>query len=75
MADDPWARVPALHRSTTRAAINSEGEKDREHARRLCKRYGLDYAEMRAAIMREMVAYEARRLARPPVATLFGERP
>ena len=70
MTTDPWAGVP----STVRAYINSENEKDRETARRLCKRYGLDYTEMRAAIMQEMVAYEARRLARPaPINTLFGD--
>lgn len=72
---NPWAGVPAHERSITRAFINSEDPKDCERARRLCKRYGLDYAEMRAVIMREMVAYEAQRLARPaPIKTLFGER-
>jgi hypothetical protein len=74
MDTNPWAGVPADQRSITRAFINSENQKDREHARRLCKKYGLDYAAMRAVIMREMVAYEARRLARPaPIKTLFGE--
>jgi len=73
-ATDPWAGVPAHERSRVRAYINSEGEKDRELARRLCKKYGLDYAEIRAVIMCEMVAYEARRLTRPaPIKTLFGE--
>lgn len=39
-----------------RSYVNSEQEKDREHAMKLCARYGLDYAELRRIILQEMVA-------------------
>lgn len=75
MMTDPWAGVPVDERSRTRAYINSENEKDRDLALRLCKKYGLDYAEMRAVIMREMVEESARiaarKAARPLLRTLI----
>lgn len=41
-----------------RAYINSEREADIERAHMLCEEYGLDYAVMRAAILKEMAAYK-----------------
>lgn len=63
MTADPWSNVPLHLRSQTRAYINSENEKDRERAMRLCKHYKPDYATMRRIILSEIIA-ESRALGK-----------
>ena len=64
MTPNPLATVPAALRSTVRAYVNSENAADIEHARELCRAYGVDYAAARAWVLREMTEYEVRRVAR-----------
>jgi hypothetical protein len=72
-AENLWASVPFNERSIVRAYVNSEQEKDIDHAMRLCARYNLSYAETRAAILREMIA-ESQALGKAWVAAA-GSRP
>lgn len=50
-----WMKVPYLYRSTVRSYINGEQDADRVRAMELCEQYGLDYQEMRAVVLAEMV--------------------
>lgn len=51
-----WRAVAPADRSIVRAYINSENPDDRERAIALCKRYGLDYQEMRQIVLNELIA-------------------